>query len=116
MHYVFPDLTEKQISKERAVVVFGLVQWISEECDRINKLFAALQPKFSAEQVEAGFSRLNFGTFGVLDAYAKRQGIKDQDEVLQVRWVRIYTCFKNDMERAECERRLQEIYSRKIRH
>lgn len=113
---VFPDLDAKQISKERAVVVFGVVQWISKECERINKLFSALQPRFSAEQVEAGFSKLNFGTFGVLDAYAKRQGIKDQDEVLGVRWVRIYTCFKNDMERAECERRLQEIYSRKIRH
>lgn len=71
--------------------VFGVINFVRAELDRINKLFASIKVTHSSEEIAAGVEELNFGTFGVLDWYAKRMGITNQDEVQSVPWVRIYT-------------------------
>lgn len=96
--------------------VFGLSKWIGEEVKKINKLFERISPNYSPEEIAAGVKALNFGSFGVLDWYASRQGISDQNLVRDVAWVRIYTCMKNDNIKAEYNKRLNKQYQQKIRY
>ena len=98
--------------------VFGFVNFCKDEVNRINKLFASIIPSRSTEELAAGVEELNFGTFGVVDWYARRMGITDQDEVYRVPWIRIFTCMKNDNEQAEYEKRLNKQYinNMKLKH
>lgn len=95
--------------------VFGVINFVRSELDRINKLFASIKVAHSPEEIAAGVENLNFGTFGVIDWYAKRMGITNQDEVYSVAWIRIYTCMKNDNEKAEYEQRLNKQYVEKAK-
>lgn len=95
--------------------VYGAIKWLNGEVERINNLFKRITPRYSAEEIQAGVKSLDFGSFGVLDWYAKRQGIADQNEVRDVAWVRIYTCMKNDNARAEYEKRLNRVYQMKYK-
>lgn len=95
--------------------VFGFAAFVTRELERINKLFASIKPSYSSEEKEAGIETLNFGSFGVLDWYAKRQHIANQNDVRDVSWVRIYQCMKNDNAQNEFERRLSKVYERKAK-
>lgn len=95
--------------------VFGFVNFCRAELERINKLFEAVAPTHTSEEIAAGIEDLNFGTFGVIDWYARRMGITNQDEVYSVAWVRIYTCMKNDNEQSEYEKRLNKQYLNKYK-
>lgn len=90
--------------------VFGFIFFCTSEIERINKLFASMKHDYTSEEKQAGVEKLNFGSFGVLDWYAKRMGITNQNDVRDVAWVRIYQCMKNDFEQQEFERRLQNVY------
>lgn len=90
--------------------VFGFVRFCKEQIDKINGLFSALKINYSPEEVAAGVKDLKFGSFGVLDWYAKRMGITNQNEVRDVAWIRIYNCMKNDTEQNNYERRLRKQY------
>lgn len=93
--------------------VFGFTNFVTKQLDGINKLFAKIKPHYSNEEKEAGIESLNFGSFGVLDWYAQRMHIANQNEVRDIAWVRIYQCMKNDNEKNEFERRLSMVYSKK---
>ena len=99
--------------KESAERVLWFVYFCNKEVERINKLFEAIKPHFDSEEKQAGVDRLKFGSFGILDWYARRMRITDQNEVRNVPWVRIYKCMKNDNELREYDRRLREVYKRK---
>ena len=90
--------------------VFGFARFCKEQIEKINNLFSALKINYSPEEVAAGVKDLQFGSFGVLDWYAKRMGITNQNEVLDVAWIRIYNCMKNDTEQNNYERRLRKQY------
>lgn len=96
--------------------VFGILNFIKNELERINGLFASIQVSHTSEEIAAGIEDLNFGTFGVIDWYAQRMGITNQDEVYDVAWIRIYTCMKNDNEKAEFEQRLNKQYMNKAKN
>lgn len=93
----------------------GFVVWVWREVERINKLFTDAQRKPNADEIAAGVLDLNFGTFGVLDWYARRMGYRDQNDVLSIKWVRIYECTRMDAERDGYERRLREVLAAKNR-
>lgn len=93
--------------------VFGFANFITSEITRINKIFASIKPSYSQEERAAGIESLNFGSFGVLDWYAQRMHIANQNEVRDIAWVRIYQCMKNDNDKNEFERRLYQAYSKK---
>lgn len=95
--------------------VFGTLNFVKAELERINALFASIKVTHTSEEIAAGVEDLNFGTFGVIDWYAKRMGITNQDEVYNVAWIRIYTCMKNDNEKAEYEQRLNKQYMEKAK-
>lgn len=107
------NVNANDVYKEDVNKVFGFIKFVERELERINKLFSSIKTSFSPEEINAGVKQLKFGTFGVLDWYAKRMGIADQNEVMDVGWVRIYQCMKNDNDKSEYERRLAEIYKNK---
>lgn len=90
--------------------VFGFISFVMSELDKINKLFSDIKPSYSNEELAAGVQELDFGTFGVLDWYARRMGIVNQNDVRDVAWVRIYQCMLNDNILSEYERRLQKQF------
>lgn len=99
------DVYDEDVNK-----VFGFVNFCASELERINGLFSSMKTDYTSEEIEAGAKDLDFGSFGVLDWYAKRMGIADQNEVRDVAWVRIYFCMLNDHKQQEYERRLQRVY------
>lgn len=95
--------------------VFGFVNFCVSEITRINTLFSSIQPSYSQEERAAGVESLSFGSFGILDWYARRMGLTDHNEVCSVPWVRIYQCMKNDHAQQEYERRLHSQYTKKTK-
>ena len=93
--------------------VFGFANFVTSEIKRINKVFASIKTSYSQEERAAGVESLNFGAFGVLDWYAQRMHIANQNDVRDIAWVRIFQCMKNDNDKNEFQRRLYQIYSKK---
>ncbi len=113
---VLLGLTPRQLEKCRAAEVIGFGVWVAREVKRISGMFAAIPSSISAEEKRAGLDKLNFGIFGMADAYARRMGIADQEYVLAcVPWLRVWQCMMNDAKTEACQRRLREIYSEKNR-
>lgn len=108
-------ITPEQVYKLNVFDVFGVINFVRAELERINKLFSSIKVTHTPEEIAAGVEDLNFGTFGVIDWYAKRMGITNQDEVYSVAWIRIYTCMKNDNEKVEYEQRLNKQYIEKAK-
>lgn len=106
-------ITKEQLDQEDVNKVWGFVTFVTNEVDKINKLFEKIKPTHTSDEIRAGIEKLDFGSFGVLDWYAKRQGISNQNDVRDVAWVRIYQCMKMDNEQAAYEKRLREIISKK---
>lgn len=109
------DLKPWEISRLNVFDVFGFMNFIKEQVTNINNLFSALKVNYSSEELSAGVKELDFGPFGVLDWYARRMGITNQNEVRDVAWVRIYNCMKNDTEQNNYERRLHKQYMNQAR-
>ena len=71
--------------------VFGFMHFCKDQLEKINKLFSSLKVNYSSEELSAGVKDLQFGPFGVLDWYARRMGITNQNEVREVAWGRTST-------------------------
>lgn len=104
------DTTEDKILEESAYDVWGFCNFAIKECARINELFSSVHIEYTEQEKKAGIERLQFGTFGILDWYARRMGIVDQNLVNNEKWVRLYQCMKNDTDEAAYNRRLQKVY------
>lgn len=107
---LFPDVTEDMLGEATAYDVWGMCNWIVGEVGRINQLFENVHLEYTEQEKKAGIEKMQFGTFGILDWYARRMGITDQDKVNSEKWVRIYTCMKNDTAETDFNRRLQKVY------
>lgn len=101
-----------KVLRSRADHAIGFALWVMRELERIAKMWKAISPTPSAEAVQAGIDKLDFGQFGTIDWYASRQGYKDQEEVMSVPWVRIWQCMKMDNERGAFQERLREIVAK----
>lgn len=110
---VILGVDETAILMERADRILWFAAFCNKEVDRINKIFASVHPDYEPEEKMAGIDKLKFGSFGVLDWYARRMGISDQNAVRDVPWIRIYQCMKNDNDYAKYEKRLRAVYRRK---
>lgn len=109
------DLDPIDVYQVNVFDVFGFMNFVRDEVNRINALFSSIKVSHTSEEIAAGIDDLNFGTFGVVDWYARRMGITNQDDVYSVPWIRIYTCMKNDNEKSEYESRLHKQYMNKIK-
>ena len=106
---VLTGVDEKIVASRRAYDVIGIVNMIQTEMERIGKLFQSLQTEHTSDEQAAGIERLEFGTFGLVDWYAKRMGIIDHEEVFATPWARIFQCMKIDHENNEFEKRYRKI-------
>ena len=97
------------VASRKAIEVLGIVNMIQSEMERIGKLFQSLQTEHTSDEQAAGIERLEFGTFGLVDWYAKRMGIIDHEEVFATPWARIFQCMKIDHEQGEFEKRYRKI-------
>lgn len=104
---------ELNVFDEDVNKVFGFVNFCTSELKRINTLFSQIKVEHTSEEKAAGVETLDFGSFGILDWYARRMGITNQNEVRSVAWVRIYQCMKNDHLQQMFERRLHDVYMKK---
>ena len=77
----FLNLMDEDVNK-----VYGFLNFCGDEIKRINDLFSSIKADYSSEEIAAGARDLNFGSFGVLDWYAKRMGITNQNDVRDVAW------------------------------
>lgn len=105
--------SRRRVLREPASTTAGFLNFVRAEAERINKLFATVNRKPTADEIAAGVESLQFGAFGVIDWYACRMGIQNHDDVLSVKWVRIYECMRIDAERSEYQQRLREIMAQK---
>ena len=105
----------RELLTESVNDVFGFTNFVTDELKRINGLFKGIKVNYSKEEIAAGIRELDFGSFGVLDWYAKRMGITNQNEVRDVAWVRIFQCMRNDCMRNNFERKLSQQYKPKIK-
>lgn len=106
---VLTGVDEKIVASRRAYDVIGIVNMITSEMERIGKLFNSLHTDHSSDELAAGIEKLDFGTFGIIDWYAKRMGIIDHEEVFRTPWARIFQCMKIDHEQGEFEKRFRKI-------
>lgn len=104
-----------RVASSAAKDVLGIVNMIQAEMERIGKLFSGLKSEKTSEELSAGIDRLNFGTFGIVDWYAKRMGIIDHEEVMNTPWARIYQCMKIDFENNEFEKRYRRVIERRYK-
>lgn len=107
---VLMDVRYADMLNEDVNAVFGFANFITGELLRINELFKSIKVHYSKEEIAAGVRDLDFGSFGILDWYARRMGITNQNEVRSVAWVRIFQCMRNDCLRSDYERKLSEQY------
>lgn len=107
-------IQDDMLLKEQAEKVIGFSYWVAKELERINKLFKNTSIPPTQEEKQAGVEKLNFGSFGIIDWFAQRMGITDHSEVENVPWVRIYKCLDMDAKRFVYERRLREIYNKRM--
>lgn len=108
------DIPASELGKSSVFDVFGFGTWVCKEVEKITKMFNSIKVEHSSEEIQAGVKRLQFGTFGILDWYARRMGITDQNVINDIPWIRIYTCLKNDTDESAYQRRLHKIYNDKI--
>lgn len=106
---VLTGVDEKVVASRRAYDVLGIVNMIQSEMERIGKLFQSLHTESTSDEQAAGIDKLDFGTFGIVDWYAKRMGIIDHEEVFKTPWARIFQCMKIDHEQGEFEKRYRKI-------
>lgn len=112
---VLLGMSEDEVYKSLAVDVVRFGGWVSHQLDTINDLWAKLRPTYTSQEKRAGVDALKFGAFGVADWYARRMGIANHDDVMDVCWMRVYQCMKIDSETAKYQRRLQQIYIQEAR-
>lgn len=109
------NLTDEETDAADAAEVVMFVGWASKQISDMNKLFGKIRSTKTAEEVRAGIDKLDYGAFGLVDWYAKRMGITNHDEVMDVPCLRVYQCLKMDTERGEFEKRLARIIREKTK-
>ena len=109
------DMDEEQVARARAFDVVRFCGWVMDEVEQINKLFESTNEKPTNEEIKAGIDTLRFGLFGMLDWYAKRMGITDQEIVAQVSWAKIYQCLVMDNKKNKFNKRYQEVINDEYR-
>ena len=108
-------MTAKEVAKSKATEVVLYAIWLTNQLERVNKLFDKLKSAPSAMELQAGIDRLNFGIFGMVDEYARRMGITDHEEVMRTPWSIVYKCIEMDYQKAQFERRYAKLMENKIR-
>lgn len=109
-------MSDAEIAQAKVYEVYGFSSWCVREVGRIAGLFAQCRVEPTAEEVQAGIGRMDYGWPGLADYYARRMGIHDPDYVLKrVGILKLWLALKIDADGRKYERRLAEIMNAKMR-
>lgn len=108
--------TDEEVMELPAPRVYGFINFVREELERITALFESIKIKPTPEQVEAGIEQLNFGMFGLLDNYARRMGITSHDEAAKTPWLNVFATTKIDNATLQYRERLADVMKYKNQH
>ncbi len=108
---VIHGLKQEDIINLSAFDCLKFALYTKSELERITKLFKAIEYKPTSEEIKAGIGKINHGFFGTIDWYARRMGISDHDQVVELNWVRIYECLKIDFDNNRFEKRYRQVVS-----
>lgn len=111
LHYTISE--DAEIMALPAPKVYGFINFVRAELERIKDLFDSIKREPTPEEEEAGISGLNFGMFGLLDSYALRMRITRHDEAAQTPWLNVFAALRIDYKTGEYRKRLNEIMTRK---
>lgn len=100
---------EREVLKAPVLPLLGFANMVSRELQRIGDLWQTIPSTHTAEELQAGCQRLQFGVFGIADWYARRMGIHNHDEAFATPWQRVFLCLRNDSEEAQYRKRLNDI-------
>lgn len=112
LHYTIPE--DAEIMALPASKVYGFINFVRAELERIKDLFDSIKREPTPEEEEAGISELNFGMFGLLDSYALRMRITRHDEAAQTPWLNVFAALRIDYKTGEYRKRLNEIIHQKM--
>lgn len=110
------DVDDAVIMAIPAPKVYGFINFVRHELERVKGLFDSIKSEPTAEEEEAGISQLNFGLFGLLDTYALRMGITSHDEAAKTPWLNVFAALRIDNQTREYRKRLNEIMMRNAKH
>ena len=86
-----------------------VLKTLSSEIERYGYTMVLHFIGTDADEIKAGFDKIDNGVFGLIDWYARRMGIHDHEEAQKTSWLIVYQCMKIDHDYYICNKRLQEI-------
>lgn len=106
---VVHDLKQKDVLQLSAFDCLRFALHSKDELERITNLFKTIEYKPTADEVKAGINTISHGFFGTVDWYARRMGITNHDEVVELKWTRIYQCLNIDYHNNKFERNYRKV-------
>lgn len=113
---VLLGVTDAEVLREEYDKVLSFSCWVAKEVGRVNKMFASTSIPPTPDEQQAGADRMHFGSFGLVDHYARRMGITNHEEVERIPWVIVHKCLDMDAQTMRYQRRLRDIMARKKLH
>lgn len=107
------DINIETVYKMCAFDAIRVSLFARDELERISKLFQAIEYKPSSDEIKAGIKKISSGFFGTVDWYARRMGITNHDEVVELQWTTIYQCLKIDFDNNLFEKNYRKIMENK---
>ena len=113
--FIFAKNKASFFQKMTIETYFGILKAIENEFAKVKRAFDSIQkPPLSSEAKQAGFDRLDFGDYGLIDYIAKRHSLTDEEASKAILGFVIMK-MRNDAQVAMCEYRMQEILSNKYK-
>ena len=107
------DFEPAQVDRLQTEHVYGTVNFVRTEMERIGKLFAAVKIEPRPEEERAGVSELGKNSIlGMIDYIVKRQNIS-LDDAAKMRWKTVLDLLRIDKEAELYRRRLEAEYRKK---
>lgn len=106
---VVHDLKQNDVLQLSAFDCLRFALHSKDELERITNLFKTIEYKPTSDEVKAGINTMSHGFFGTVDWYARRMGITNHDEVVELKWTRIYKCLEIDFYNNKFERNYRKV-------
>lgn len=101
-------LDVEEFYRAPAYDAIGLINWVANQLERINNLFAGAGRTPTAQEERAGYHALNLGAFGIIDWFAQRMKIT-HEAATATPWITVYKCMEADGKLEDYRRRLEKI-------
>lgn len=98
-----------RVHRVRIGAAIGWCNFIQSEMLRIKAMWKRCEVPLTGIEKAAMEGMDDFGFFSIIDAYARRQGYLDPDDVLKVGWLKIWQSLLKDAETIKYQRRKDRL-------